>query len=112
MPTRPPKLTPRRALRRFYRDERATAAQRGYDAHHRRWRRAILRRDPLCVLCLLQGRTTPAMVADHIIPIAVDPSRRLDLANGRGLCVTCHAQVTDNFKRTGRNELPQREELS
>lgn len=66
----------------------------------------MLAREPLCVCCLAEGRITAATVADHIVPIAVDPSRRLDLDNGRGVCDHHHALITDNFKRTGVNELP------
>lgn len=65
-----------------------------------------MRRDPLCVECLKHNRDQPATVADHIVPIAVDPMRRLDLDNGRGLCARCHALITDNYKRTGLNEMP------
>ncbi|MEM8783082.1 MAG: HNH endonuclease signature motif containing protein [Planctomycetota bacterium] len=102
---KPPNIRPRRGRRVDLQDRaRGSAASRGYDADHRRWRLAVLRRDPLCVLCKREGRITPATVADHIVPIAVDPSRRLDLDNGRGLCVTCHANVTDRFKREGINE--------
>jgi len=36
-----------------------------------RWKRirlAQLRKEPLCAYCLLEGRTTAATIADHIIP--------------------------------------------
>lgn len=108
MPKRPPSIKParRRHVQADHDFNRGSAAARGYDAAHRRWRLAILRRDPLCVLCLEQGRTSPATVADHVVPIAIDATRRLALDNGRGLCVACHGAVTDNFKRTGENQLP------
>ena len=106
MPTKPPSIRPCRRSRHAEDLARGTAAQRGYDADHRRWRQAVLQRDPLCVTCRRRGRTTPAVVADHITPIMVDPSRRLDMDNGRGLCVPCHNIITDQFKRTGINEMP------
>jgi 5-methylcytosine-specific restriction protein A len=37
----------------------------------RRWRKraqAQIRKDPLCVMCAMEGRVTAATVADHIIP--------------------------------------------
>jgi 5-methylcytosine-specific restriction endonuclease McrA len=85
-------------------DVRQTAARRGYDADHRRWREAVLRRDPLCVVCKRRGIVTPAVIADHIVPIAVDPQGRLELNNGRGVCRDCHADITGNFRATGINE--------
>lgn len=87
-------------------ETRATAASRGYDADHRRWRLAILKRDPLCVLCAKRGVTRAATVADHVVPIALDAARRLDMTNGRGVCVDCHAKITGAYRRTGQNELP------
>jgi 5-methylcytosine-specific restriction protein A len=45
--------------------------------HHRaRWHRlakAQLDRQPLCAMCLEEGRTTPATVADHVVPHHGDP---------------------------------------
>jgi len=83
---------------------RGSAASRGYGADHRRWRAAILRRDPLCVVCRARGRFTSATVADHIVPICHDASRRLDLANGRGVCAPCHAEITGRLRAEGINE--------
>ncbi len=73
---------------------RGTSKERGYDTPgHRRFRRLVLQRDPLCVLC---GQV--ATVADHW------PVSRRDLeaqglnpndpAAGRGLCATCHGRAT------------------
>jgi 5-methylcytosine-specific restriction protein A len=40
--------------------------------NRRRWRdrlrKAQLDRQPLCKMCLEEGRTTPATVADHVVP--------------------------------------------
>lgn len=65
---------------------------------HRRFRREVLGRDPVCVLC---GRA-PSTVADHF------PSERRDLVAagldpddpifGRGLCSACHG--TETARRT------------
>lgn len=62
-------------------------------AHRRRFRQAVLDRDPLCVSC---GRV--ATVADHwprtrkqLIEAGEDPN---DPAFGRGLCVSCHNKWT------------------
>lgn len=74
-------------------DARGTAASRGYDAKHRRWRRLILARDPLCQRCLAKNLVVPATVADHIIPLR-HGGARFDLANGQALCRACHAVKT------------------
>jgi 5-methylcytosine-specific restriction protein A len=75
--------------------QRGSASQRGYGQQHRdRFRRGVLDRDPVCVLC----HQAPATVADH------HPTSRRDLAargldpddpqHGRGLCASCHGKVT------------------
>lgn len=35
-----------------------------------RIRESYLRRHPLCVLCLEQGKSVPALELDHVIPLA------------------------------------------
>ena len=107
MPMNPGAARPRRRRDDAHDRYRGSAASRGYGADHRRWRLAILKRDPLCVFCRRGGRVKPATVADHVVPIATDPTKRLDLANGRGVCVDCHARITDHYKRTGINEPPE-----
>lgn len=64
---------------------RPSVAARGYGAAHRRWRTAILSRDPYCVRCLQHGAIVPAVIADHIVPIRVGGAQ-YDPANGQGLC--------------------------
>ena len=91
MPMRPPRHhIPKREA------ERGTAASRGYNARHRRWRKLVLARDPACVMCLEMGHVTPATVADHVNPI--DPANPAagdwSLENGQGLCQTCHNRKT------------------
>lgn len=69
-------------------EARGSAASRGYDARHRRWRLFILRRDPICKDC---GRA-PSNHADHIVALAQGGTWAL--SNGQGLCETCHNQKT------------------
>ena len=72
---------------------RGTSSQRGYGAHHRKWRTMVLARCPLCVDC---GQ--PATVADHITPLKQGGG--WSLRNGAGRCGTCHRRKTarDNLK--------------
>ena len=66
---------------------RGTARQRGYGREHEQdFRKAVLARDPMCVLC----RTAPSVHADHhplsrreLVEQGLNPN---DPANGRGLC--------------------------
>lgn len=65
-------------------------SQRFYNsALWRKTSRAQLRREPLCRMCLAEGRYTPAVLVDHIKPIRQggDP---LDLDNLQSLCNACH----------------------
>jgi 5-methylcytosine-specific restriction enzyme A len=78
-----------------YNRRRGSSTQQGYGQEHRRWREEVLTRDPVCRMCCRR----PSTVADHII------SRRkggaqFDLANGQGLCATCHGRKT--VKQDGR----------
>jgi len=48
----------------------------------------VLARDDFrCRIC---GKRGGALHADHIMPFALFPELRLDLKNGRTLCVKCH----------------------
>jgi len=83
---------------------RGTARQRGYGGgHERRFRRGVLVRDPVCVLC----RDELATVADHwplsrrqLVAAGLDPN---DPAHGRGLCVSCHNKETARHQPGGWN---------
>jgi len=44
-------------------------------------------------MCEAEGRTTPATVADHIVPINAGGSR-FEAENGQGLCASCHGKKT------------------
>ena len=75
--------------RRWHQHQEKTAA-RGYGPAHRRWRKVVLARDPLCIDCLAGGLQTPATDADHIDGDTFN--RQID--NGRGLCRKCHNRRT------------------
>lgn len=66
----------------------------------RKVRQVVLIRDNyLCQDCLDNNKITPYDVVDHIIPIRVDWSLRLELTNLRPLCYSCHAIKTAEDKR-------------
>lgn len=74
---------------------RGSAHARGYGHLHRtRFRVAVLRRDPVCVVCLDEVAT----IADHypktlkqLKDAGLDPT---DPKHGRGLCKRCHDKHT------------------
>lgn len=50
------------------------------------WRAAIKARDMKCMEC----GDTKGLVAHHIIPKATNPLLKLDINNGKTLCIDCH----------------------
>jgi 5-methylcytosine-specific restriction protein A len=84
---------------------RGSAGSRGYDAAWQKIRKQALKRDLyLCQHCKNEGRATSAKDVDHIIPISIDPSKRLDLANLQSLCRSCHNKKTLEDQRRYRVE--------
>lgn len=75
-----------------------TSEERGDNFYgNKRWRdlrRMYLARNPLCVQCHAEGRTTPAREVDHIVPRRVDPSLQYAWSNLRGLCKPHHSRKT------------------
>ena len=79
---------------------RGSASARGYDANWQRFREAWLTENPVCVFC---GKL--ASIVDHIKPLSRGGAR-LDPHNVRSVDIDCHALLTANLKKTGRNEMP------
>ncbi len=83
---------------------RGSTGARGYGGgskHRRRFRPAVLARDPVCVLC----RRAASCVADHwplsrreLVARGMDPD---DPAHGRGLCTSCHNRSTARLQPGG-----------
>lgn len=61
-----------------------------YDWQWRRLRAWHIKREPLCRVCLGDGRIVAADEVHHVVAIHVDPSRRLDPTNLMSLCTPCH----------------------
>ena len=55
-----------------------------------RMREAHFRHNPLCVMCLEQGRITAAVQLDHILALHLDGTETAD--NRQGLCADCHTE--------------------
>ncbi|MFD9064197.1 HNH endonuclease [Kitasatospora purpeofusca] len=81
---------------------RPSSTAQGYGPRHRaRFRAAVLRRDPRCVLC----RKALATEADHyplsrrtLVERGLDPD---DPQHGRGLCKPCHSRETAEHQPGG-----------
>lgn len=83
---------------------RGTAVERGYGTAHRVFRRAVLRRDPICVM---PNCWRPSEHADHW-PMSLRELRDAGLnpyepSRGRGLCQPCHAKSTAKLQPGGWN---------
>jgi 5-methylcytosine-specific restriction enzyme A len=86
--------------------ERGSFRERGYNSRWDRRSRAFRRLYPLCGMrpnhqrpvmsqCYDEGRTTPAMQVDHVIPHRNDPGLMWDeLGNWQSLCRACHTRKT------------------
>jgi 5-methylcytosine-specific restriction endonuclease McrA len=115
MPKMPPTHKPARPKARTHRPAGGgTTTERWHsDAAYRerskfyssqRWQRvraAVLRGNPLCGWCGLEGRMTPATIVDHIVDLA-DGGAQTDYANLRALCWGCHSRLT-RMKQNGQS---------
>jgi len=67
------------------------------------WRKAIFARDDYtCQFCRVRGGY---IEADHIKPFAYFPELRFDINNGRTLCVPCHKQTPNYFKKLSMKQI-------
>lgn len=85
----------------LYRNERPSAANRGYDYKWRKERSRFLKEHPLCAYCMKEGEFTKATVVDHIIPHRGDEKLFWDEMNWQPLCKSCHDRKTmtkDRYK--------------
>lgn len=93
------------------REERGSAAKRGYDARWRRYRAAFLGAHPLCVDPVNRhpGALRAATDVDHIDAVdGPDDPRFWDERNHQALCHECHSAKTarqdGGFGRPGMQE--------
>ena len=98
MPYRPHSHAERlRAQLPAERDDRPSAALRGYGRRWQRLRGMQLSREPLCRECAKHGETVPATDVDHVMPLSEGGSNGLE--NLQSLCHGCHSAKT---RRNGR----------
>ena len=78
---------------REYDQERGNSGERGYDAAWQRVREWKANRDPLCEICVKQGRIRPLDKVHHIKPIETHPELRLDIDNLMSVCTKHHEEI-------------------
>jgi 5-methylcytosine-specific restriction protein A len=81
-----------------------TIQDSGHWRKTRRWqrmRRAHLAQNPVCVMCEAQGKITPAVVLDHVVPHKGDARRFWDNKNWQGLCKVHHDSSKQAIERSG-----------
>jgi 5-methylcytosine-specific restriction protein A len=74
--------------------DRPSSDKRGYNYRWRKVRDAYLRKHPLCVTCMQEGRYVQATVIDHIKPHRGDEKLMWDENNYQALCKPCHDKKT------------------
>ncbi|WP_227002045.1 HNH endonuclease signature motif containing protein [Pediococcus damnosus] len=52
--------------------------------------------NPMCEACLKRGIIRQADIADHVVPIKQDWTKRLDYSNLESLCQYCHNDKTES----------------
>ena len=81
---------------KFYRDQESKKFYKS--ALWERAKRMKLDRDPLCETCRQAGRTVPADVVHHLIPLKKG-TRNLDLNFLVSLCHACHNQIESEIEK-------------
>jgi 5-methylcytosine-specific restriction protein A len=83
-------------------DERLSAARRGYGRRWRDYRARYLLEHPLCLRCEEAGIVTAALEIDHIVPVhhASDPLFWIP-SNHQPLCKPCHVSKTNEDRKKG-----------
>lgn len=80
---------------------RGSASQRGYD---REWQRLRERYLSVHQYCHAEGCGSRSKEIDHVVPISVDPSKRLVWNNLRAFCKHHHSQRTMRDQHAARRE--------
>lgn len=69
---------------------------------YKMWRRGVFLRDRFsCIICGYRSKKQKDIRADHIKPFSLFPELRLDISNGRTLCLPCDLKHGWNYSRDG-----------
>lgn len=104
MPQRPPRICPgcnkivsaagpcptcKRTKRRRENTSRPSTDRLYSTSRWQKIRKIKLARNPLCEMCQSDGRTTEAILVDHVEPVR-DGGAMFDITNLQSLCNQCH----------------------
>lgn len=76
----------------------------------RKLRELKLMKQPLCEMCLEEGKVTPALDVHHKIPILTDIDKAFDEDNLMSLCRKCHLKIHEQLRREKKNNIINEEE--
>lgn len=103
MPSQPPRYRPpgwKPSERKPWARDARHEDKRVRGRKGQRIRRRVLEEEPLCRMCLAEGRTSASVVVDHVVPLSQGGSD--DRANKQGLCDPCHDAKTQREAAEGR----------
>src|SRR5262245_2064747 len=81
---------------------RPSAFERGYTYRWQKARLVYLRSNPLCVMCLRLGRTSAAIIVDHIKRHQGKTNPEFwNPTNWQSLCARCHNSTKQQIDRKG-----------
>lgn len=83
--------------RQIYDQQRATPDKRGYDFRWQKVRRLKIAINPLCQMCMEDGRYVKADIVHHIQTIEEHPELRLSMDNLLSVCVQHHEKIHNRF---------------
>lgn len=84
-----------------WRNDKRTAAERGYGGKWQKARLTFLAANPLCCRCEAKGRLIPATVVNHRIPHRGDLKLFWDRKNWEPVCKPCHDGPIQREERSG-----------
>lgn len=97
-------------------EQKAYLAWRQKIYNRKAWKQCreyVLDKNPLCVICELEKRLTPAVDVDHIKPlfeifVSGDHVEAYNVENLRGLCKQCHTRKTVEDREKRKQNLKQK----
>lgn len=101
MPTKPRQFRPSYTSKQTteQRTKEAKEYRKLYNYQWTKLRTNYLRRNPLCVMCRMDGKTVMASVVDHIIPHKGDQALFYDENNWQPLCKPCHDKIKQRMEK-------------
>lgn len=84
-----------------WRNDKRTAAERGYGSKWQKARASYLAANPVCCRCETNGRIVAATVVNHRVPHKGDRKLFWDRKNWEPVCKPCHDGTIQREERSG-----------